>query len=182
MRWVWTSGAMENGVEAGWPGVPSCQSSWMAGRAKLNIQRAGWTGGTQSFEWHLKAAEIIETFKEAFEIGMWRAVGQERHNWGFFLIVKERKMQPSLIMEADSPAKLVHLISLLIKLCSNLVSQGKPSDSVLPMRCTDTGLWKTSPSGETWVRQSFSLIPSLHNESTTDSIRPGRAKIELLNK
>lgn len=66
-----------------------------------------------------------------------------------FLFVKASKIQPSLIMEAGSLAKLIHLISLLIKLCSNLVSQGSPSESVLPTRGTDTRPWKISPSGET---------------------------------
>lgn len=154
------------------------------GRAGLSTQRDRWTGGTQSFEWHLKAAGIIDTFKEVFESGMWSrdSRGTEKALLRIFLFVKWSKIQPSLIMEAGSLARLIHLISLLIKLCSNLVSQGNPSESVLPTCATDTGLWKISPSRETWVRQSFSLIPSLHNESTTDSIRPGRAKIELLTK
>lgn len=148
------------------------------GKAGLSTQRAGWTGGTQSFEWHLKAAGIIETLKEVFERGTWSgdSRGTGKASLRIFLFVKGSKIQPSLIMEAGSLAKLIHLISLLIKLCSNLVSQGNPSESVLPTHGTDTGLWKISPSRETWVRRSFSLIPSLHNESTTDSIRPGREK------
>lgn len=183
---VWTSNATtKRGKQSlgGDQGAPRLLGQ-LNGRAGLSTQRDRWTGGTQSFEWHLKAAGIIDTFKEVFESGMWSrdSRGTEKALLRIFLFVKWSKIQPSLIMEAGSLARLIHLISLLIKLCSNLVSQGNPSESVLPTCATDTGLWKISPSRETWVRQSFSLIPSLHNESTTDSIRPGRAKIELLTK